>query len=105
MLHNRIPVLTENSGRERRCSNRFCAKDLQKVKDVVVFRGFGYCSKKCKKEWPPIITRIQLEYDAPIELVLEICLKLFRSKRRAADILKLSSVALEKLLQKFDIKQ
>lgn len=86
---------------EVHCASRFCEREL--TKNVIYFRGYGYCSKACRKEWPPTVLRIQTEYDAPIEVVLTVALGLFRSKRRVADILQISSTSLDKLVSRFKL--
>lgn len=85
------------------CVNPFCQKPLNPDK-MTISRGFGYCSKGCRKTWPPIINRLQVEYDAPIQVILSVALKLFRSKRRTAEILDISCMTMEKLTRKFHIK-
>jgi len=83
----------------KKCASRFCSIDLQNLKTIILDKGFGYCSKRCKKTWPPYVNRIQSDYgNTAIEVVIFIALKLFRSKRRAAEVLRLSVTTLEKLV-------
>src|SRR6266478_8148512 len=96
-----IPNIQRSS---KKCASLFCSIDLTTVKSPVVEKGFGYCSKKCKKEWPPVVNKIQSKYgNTPIEVVLAISLKLFRSKRRAAEVLNMGVSTFEKLAAKFKI--
>jgi len=89
---------------EKKCASRFCDNDLHPSK-IILEKGFGYCSKRCKKEWPPSINKIQSSYgNTPIEVILVISLKLFKSKRRAAEILDVSVTTFEKLSTKFSIE-
>lgn len=99
----RVPVPGAKRG-PKKCASRFCNMDLTTIKTVIIDRGFGYCSKRCKKEWPPIINRIQSAYgNTPVELILTVSLKLFRSKKRAAEVLDISATTFEKLSVKFKI--
>lgn len=101
----RTPVPSDAPAKIKKCASRFCENELRNLKTVVVDRGFGYCSKRCKKEWPPVINRIQANYgNTPIETILFISLKLFRSKRRAAEILEIASSTLEKLVERFNVE-
>lgn len=87
------------------CQNRFCNTDLRSVKTPEVYRGYGYCSKSCRKEWPPFVIKLQVRYEAPIEVVLEVALKLFRSKRRTAEILNIPASTMERLVSRFGIRE
>lgn len=99
----RAPVSAGRRG-PKKCASRFCNTDLTSIKTVIIDRGFGYCTKRCKKEWPPTINRIQSAYgNTPIELILSVSLKLFRSKKRAAEVLDISATTFEKLAVKFEI--
>lgn len=88
----------------KKCANRLCQNELKPTKTIIE-RGFGYCSKRCKKLWPPIINRLQSSYNTPIEIILIISLKLFRSKKRAAEILEISTTTFDKLIRRFQIEQ
>jgi len=85
------------------CSSRFCNTDLSSLKTIEIFRGYGYCSRSCRKEWPPIINKIQSIYKAPIEVILFVSLRLFRSKRRVAEVLDISATTLDNLYERFNI--
>lgn len=99
MVSPRTPLVLEqqNPAEMVQCSNRFCESELD-IETVVYFRGYGYCSKECKKEWPPLILRIQSDYQAPIAMVLDLAMKLFRSKAKASEVLGIGVSTLEKLL-------
>lgn len=103
--HARTPLESKAISVERivKCANRFCTIDLREVKVPLVYRGYGYCSKSCRKEWPPIVIKLQSQFDAPIEVILEVALKLFKSKRRTAEILNIASSTMERLVSRFDI--
>jgi DNA-directed RNA polymerase specialized sigma24 family protein len=88
-----------------KCSNRFCETDLREVRSPVVYRGYGYCSKSCRKEWPPVIIKLQSQYEAPIEVILEVALKMFRSKRRTAEMLNIAATTMERLVTRFSIRE
>lgn len=105
--HARTPVASTAISAQRvvKCANRFCATDLRTVKLPVVYRGYGYCSKSCRKEWPPVIIKLQAHYKAPIEVILEVALKLFRSKRRTAEILNIAGSTMERLVGRFGIEE
>lgn len=100
----RTPVVGAVRRTPKKCSSRFCT-NLLPDPPPVSDRGFPYCSKRCKKEWPPIINRIQSTYgNTPVEVILSISVKLFRSKRRAAEILDISTTTFEKLATRFRIE-
>jgi DNA-directed RNA polymerase specialized sigma subunit len=105
--HARTPVASTAISAERvvKCANRFCETDLRTVKLPVVYRGYGYCSKSCRKEWPPVVIRLQSHYKAPIEVILEVALKLFRSKRRTAELLNIAGSTMERLVGRFGIQE
>lgn len=105
--HSRTPLASTAipATRTVKCASHFCEVDLRTVKMPIVHRGYGYCSKTCRKEWPPIIIRLQTQYDAPIEVILEVSLKLFKSKRRTAEILGLASSTMERLMGNFEIEE
>lgn len=86
-----------------KCASHFCDEDLRTVRTPVVYRGYGYCSKSCKKEWPPVIIRLQTQLEAPINVILEVALKLFRSKRRTGEILGIQTSTMERLVTRFEI--
>jgi hypothetical protein len=104
--HARTPVASTAISAERvvKCANRFCDTDLRNVKLPVVYRGYGYCSKGCRKEWPPVVIKLQSRYEAPIEVILEVALKLFRSKRRTAELLNIAGSTMERLVGRFAIR-
>lgn len=89
--------------RRVKCSNRFCSTLLNDLKAIEYYKGFGYCSKSCRKDWPPVINKIQSQYHIPIEVVLYVSLRLFRSKRRVAEVLDISATTLEKIYLRFGI--
>ena len=105
--HQRTPLASPSLTPERvvKCANHFCEMDLRSVKVPVVYRGFGYCSKTCRKEWPPVVIKLQAQYEAPIAVILEVSLKLFRSKRRTAEILNMASSTMERLVFRFGIAE
>ena len=103
--HARTPLVSGMPSKSRvvKCANRFCNTDLRLIKVPLVHRGFAYCSKTCRKEWPPIVVRLQSRYEVPIEVILEVSLKLFRSKRRTAEILDIAGSTMERLVTRFGI--
>lgn len=104
--HARTPVSSPDLGAARivKCANHFCETDLRTVKVPVVFRGYGYCSKSCRKEWPPVVIKLQMQFEAPIEVILEVALKLFRSKRRTAEILNIATSTMDRLSGRYGIR-
>lgn len=105
MVSPRTPLVLFEESKKVSCSNQYCAADLSLVENVVYFRGYGYCSKECRKEWPPLILRIQSEYHAPIVMILQLAMKLFRSKAKVAEVLGISLSTLEKLLTRAKVKE
>lgn len=103
--HQRSPVFSSVVNRPVKCSSKFCDKDLRFVPTPIVHRGYGYCSKTCRKEWPPVINKIQAQYEMPLEIILEIALKLFRSRRRAAEVLNIANSTMEKLVVRFGVQK
>jgi len=103
--HARTPLVSGVPSKSRivKCANRFCNTDLRLIRVPLVHRGFAYCSKTCRKEWPPIVVRLQSRYEVPIEVILEVSLKLFRSKRRTAEILDIAGSTMERLVTRFGI--
>lgn len=104
MVSPRTPLILNTENKRVSCSNQYCDEDLSKTENVIYFRGYGYCSKECRKEWPPLILRIQAEYHAPIVMILQLAMKLFRSKAKAAEVLGISISTLEKLLTRAKVK-
>lgn len=82
------------------CTNRLCTLTLN-VETMIVSMGFGYCTAECLKSWPPVVNRIQREFDAPIDVVLAISMKLFRSRRKSAEVIGISPTTMSKLVSKF----
>ena len=103
--HQRSPVFSISANRAVKCSSKFCLKDLRQISTPIVYRGYGYCSKTCRKEWPPIIMKIQAQYEMPLEIILEITLKLFRSRKRAAEVLNIANSTMEKLITRFGVQR
>lgn len=102
--HQRTPLASgHTTDRPVPCRNRFCGVDLRSVRNPIINRGYGYCSKACRKEWPPIIVKLQAQYEMPIEIVLLVGLKLFKSKRRTAEILNMATSTMERLIGRFGI--
>lgn len=103
--HQRAPLASPATPANRAvpCRNRFCGVDLRGTRNPIITRGFAYCSKACRKEWPPIIVRLQAQYEMPIETVLVVGLKMFKSKRRTAEILNMATSTMERLIERFDI--
>jgi hypothetical protein len=103
--HARTPVASTaiSANRNVPCANRFCDIDLRTVKLPIIYRGYGYCTKGCRKEWPPVVIKLQSRYEAPIEVILEVSLKLFRSKRRTAELLGVAGSTMERLMGRFAI--
>lgn len=96
----RKPLPTPTPSTLALCTNKYCLKELQHVKNHISYRGYGYCSVECKKEWPPIINKIQRDYAAPIEIIIRIALLLFRSKGRASEVLEINVTTLERLAER-----
>jgi hypothetical protein len=105
--HARTPMISPVLGAARvvKCSNHFCETDLRTVKVPVAYRGYGYCSKSCRKEWPPVVIKLQSQFEAPIEVILEVALKLFRSKRRTAEILNIATSTMDRLAGRYGIRE
>lgn len=104
MILKRSPQPAKQEGsRVIICASRFCDNELNSLKSVEIYRGYGYCSRSCRKDWPPIINKIQSIYKAPIEVVLYVSLRLFRSRRRVAEVLDISATTLDKLYARFEI--
>lgn len=105
LVPQRAPVNASVEPHIARCQNRFCGTDLNTVKTPIIIRGYGYCSKSCKKLWPASLIKLQTQYAAPIEVILTIALKLFRSKRRTAEILNMTTLTVDRLLKHFNIDE
>jgi hypothetical protein len=103
MILKRAPQPSTTSARIIQCASRFCDTELNSLRVVEFYRGYGYCSRTCRKDWPPVINKIQSLYKAPIEVVLFVSLKLFRSRRRVAEVLDIPATTLDKLYIRFDI--
>lgn len=100
--HNRTP-LPHTAINRKVCANRLCEAELDSKTMVVSNPGFGYCSTECLKAWPPVVNRIQREFDTAIEVVLDISMKLFKSRRKAAEIIGISPATMAKLISRFAI--
>jgi hypothetical protein len=85
------------------CANPLCGAVLTEKTPVVILRGMAYCSPQCRKTWPPTIQKIQKYYRAPVDLVLEIAMMVFKSKRRVGEVLELGIPTVERLLDIYGI--
>ena len=103
LRHVRTPMIVPSPDRVVKCSNHFCDVDLRTVKVPVAHRGYGYCSKTCRKEWPPMVIKLQTQFESPIKVILEVALKMFRSKRRTAEILNIATSTMDRLIGHYGI--
>lgn len=87
-----------------RCANQLCGVLLENKKSLW-HRGYSYCSVKCKKIWPPTVSRLQKQYKAPIALIVEVSMSLFKSKKRVSEVLDLSTTTLDKLLKNIPLSK
>lgn len=101
VVHKDRTPLPHTAINRKVCANRLCGKELDSAATVISTPGFGYCSPECLKQWPPVVNRIQREFDTAIEIVLDISMKLFRSRRKAAEIIGISPATMAKLISRF----
>lgn len=86
--HVRTPVFSPDVTPRRAfiCNSVFCKKNLSKVKTPVIFRGHVYCSNACKRECPPSVFRSQVQFEAPIHVIVQIATILYKSRKRVSEI-------------------
>lgn len=103
MIRTPLPGATLPTLRVIPCANQLCKSDLKGNRNLILLRGYAYCSIRCRKTWPPTIHRLQKQYAAPIDLILEVGMALFKSKKRVGEVLELGTATLDKLLKIFKI--